>query len=114
MHIHTNTHTQSPSKTHRGMCACVVFLDLLIIEISEIIIPFVLFHLNAHTHTLKISELVNVLFFISEKSMCIHLNSECNSNPRFDYRKESAMSPFFLSNFHERQIHRHMRRETHT
>ena len=33
--------------------------------------------------------------------------------PRFDYKKESAMSPLFLSLIRERQIHRHIYREKH-
>ena len=31
---------------------------------------------------------------------------------RFDYKKESAMSPFFLSLIRERQIHKHIYKET--
>ena len=32
--------------------------------------------------------------------------------PRFDYKKESAMFSFFLSLIRERQIHKHIYRET--
>ena len=33
--------------------------------------------------------------------------------PRFDYKKESAISPLFLSLIRVRQIHRHIYREKH-
>ena len=33
--------------------------------------------------------------------------------PQFDYKKESAISPLFLSLICERQIHRHIYREKH-